>query len=191
MARCPDCNKFVSYDTDQEPEVDVDIDEDGQVTGTVRIFDACAECGTELRETTIDISEDMSAACEGHLVDDAKEALAKFVVQTRGGESKVWKNVANLTPFDSETDAEIALAGLVKTEDIEYRIEPVEGDEGGVEHSLSIEADEITRDEKRVKGKTVYVVTVKLNVKCDCSPSFEAEASWADEIAATDLEGLS
>jgi hypothetical protein len=191
MARCPDCNKFVSYDTDQEPEVDVDIDEDGQVTGSIRIFDACSECGTELRETTLDISEDMSEACEGHLAEDATEPPAKFVVQTRGGESKVWKNVANLTPFDSETDAEVALAGLVKAEGIEYRIEPVEGDEGGVEHSLSVEAEEITRDEKKVKGKTVYVVTVKLSVKCDCSPAFEAEATWTDEVAASDLEGLS
>jgi hypothetical protein len=25
--RCPDCNKFVSLDTSQEPEVDLDVDD--------------------------------------------------------------------------------------------------------------------------------------------------------------------
>lgn len=54
MARCPDCNKFVPYE-EQDPEVEVEIDEEGTVTGTVRIVNACGECGTELREATFEV----------------------------------------------------------------------------------------------------------------------------------------
>ena len=48
MARCPDCNKFVGFDTDTDPEVEVgEIDtESGTVEATVRIVNNCAECGT-------------------------------------------------------------------------------------------------------------------------------------------------
>lgn len=53
--RCPDCNKFVSYDESAEPEVnDLQISE-GNVTGQVRVLLTCAECGTELKEANFDI----------------------------------------------------------------------------------------------------------------------------------------
>lgn len=55
--RCPDCNKFVSYDADGDPEIDVEVSEDGQITGTVRIVNACGECGTELKEYTFDVDD--------------------------------------------------------------------------------------------------------------------------------------
>lgn len=57
MARCGDCNKFVSYDFD-EPELtteDFNYDEDtGEVTFDLEIRKvlSCGECGSELRETT-------------------------------------------------------------------------------------------------------------------------------------------
>jgi len=53
--RCPDCNKFVSFD-EQEPEVEsIEINEDGGVAASVRIVNACADCGTELKEATLDM----------------------------------------------------------------------------------------------------------------------------------------
>ena len=54
MARCPDCNKFVSYE-EEAPEVELEVDAEGMVTGTVRIVNACGECGTELREATFEV----------------------------------------------------------------------------------------------------------------------------------------
>lgn len=60
--RCPDCNKFVSYDDSTEPEIDVDIDDKGNVTGNVRIVLTCQECGMELKEATFDIDMDFSDA---------------------------------------------------------------------------------------------------------------------------------
>ena len=53
--RCPDCNKFASFDTESEPEINADVDEDGIVTGTCRIVNTCAECGTDLTAADLDI----------------------------------------------------------------------------------------------------------------------------------------
>lgn len=62
--RCPDCNKFVSLET-QDPEADsLEVAEsinDGNVnvTGTVRLVRTCGDCGTEMKETSLDIDQDI------------------------------------------------------------------------------------------------------------------------------------
>ena len=52
--RCPDCNKFVSYD---EPEVEVTddgvVDEDGEVEVEVQVQLRCAECGCDLKSASV------------------------------------------------------------------------------------------------------------------------------------------
>jgi hypothetical protein len=60
--RCPDCNKFVSFD---EPEVEVESEEVERVndsavsvTAEVHVTLKCADCGTELKETTIQFEND-------------------------------------------------------------------------------------------------------------------------------------
>jgi len=63
--RCPDCNKFVPYGLDSDPEVDLEIHQpvDGgvtpsvEITGTVRIALTCEECGGELKESTFELSD--------------------------------------------------------------------------------------------------------------------------------------
>lgn len=65
--RCPDCNKFVSYDTEQDPEVESeDVDGEGTFTASIRRVLTCGECGADLKETTFDIeqSADVPAKCE-------------------------------------------------------------------------------------------------------------------------------
>ncbi len=52
--RCPSCNKFVGYE-EVEPEMEFSIDADGHVIGSVRIVNACQECGEELKEAVFDI----------------------------------------------------------------------------------------------------------------------------------------
>lgn len=52
--RCPDCNKFVSYDDSAEPEVNDLNFNDGTVTGNVRVVLNCGDCGTELKEAAFD-----------------------------------------------------------------------------------------------------------------------------------------
>jgi hypothetical protein len=56
----------VSYDDSTEPEVDLEVDEDGMVTGTARIVLTCAECGTELKEANFDAEVDLSDWAEKH-----------------------------------------------------------------------------------------------------------------------------
>jgi hypothetical protein len=67
--RCPDCNKFVGLEM-QDPEVnslDVEVDITDKAAGVatatvtceVRIVRACADCGTELKEATLDMTEEV------------------------------------------------------------------------------------------------------------------------------------
>jgi hypothetical protein len=74
--RCNSCNKFVSFDTDTEPEVDglevscisqgEPIEKDGvrvvpvqvQVQGSVRMVNNCADCGTEMAEASLEIDQE-------------------------------------------------------------------------------------------------------------------------------------
>lgn len=65
--RCPDCSKFVSYDDSTEPEVEnLEVDEDGSVTGSVRIVLCCSECGNELKEANFDLEVDAGDFAEEH-----------------------------------------------------------------------------------------------------------------------------
>lgn len=52
--RCDQCNKFASYDDSTEPEVDVDLNDDGSFSGNVRIVLTCADCSQELKEAQFD-----------------------------------------------------------------------------------------------------------------------------------------
>lgn len=64
--RCPECQKFVSFDTDLDPEVTVDIDAGGMVSGECRIVNVCAECGTELKSADFEIDHDFSDVLDAH-----------------------------------------------------------------------------------------------------------------------------
>lgn len=64
--RCPDCNKFVSYDTDADPETDASVDGDGMVMVQTRIVNNCSECGQELKDATLDIEIDLTGEVLAH-----------------------------------------------------------------------------------------------------------------------------
>jgi hypothetical protein len=65
MPRCNDCNKFVSLDTDVEPEetsstLSFSGDESTGITADydvdIRIVNNCADCGTELKDADLNVS---------------------------------------------------------------------------------------------------------------------------------------
>lgn len=63
MARCPDCNKFVSYD-EQEPDVNIDVVPNADhtslvISGTVTVTLPCAECGTELKTYEFEVEKEV------------------------------------------------------------------------------------------------------------------------------------
>ena len=75
--RCPDCNKFVSFDAETEPEIDASVDDSGTITGSVRIVNCCQECGQELKDATLEIEASVEDEIEKHrrehgMTDDEK-----------------------------------------------------------------------------------------------------------------------
>ena len=64
--RCTDCNKFRGQDTSSDPEVDLDIDDEGVVTGTVRLVNVCDDCGAEMKAHDFDVEIDLSDAVAAH-----------------------------------------------------------------------------------------------------------------------------
>lgn len=96
MARCGECNKFVSYSDDEEPEASLEVttglfapDDEGitlEVTGDVRIFKACANCDTELREASFEVEEsyEASVAHKDHDLDVQTEVEAIEYTEGKG-----------------------------------------------------------------------------------------------------------
>lgn len=67
--RCPDCNRFVSFE-EQEPEInEMALHEDGLVKCEVRIVNACQDCGTELTESQVDLEYDAGDDIETHKIE--------------------------------------------------------------------------------------------------------------------------
>lgn len=177
MARCPDCNKFVSYDDSTEPEVDADVDETGHVTGTVRVVLTCAECGAELREASFDLDVDLSAEVEAHRENRPKPPCADCG-QPYADHHPRWPEEypeALNCPVDSEPSAVYA--------------EPAEPDDDG--HELEVEVEEVeltTRTEGKGRGlKTFYGFHAKVTVKCSCD-EFSAEAEASEDMQASSME---
>ena len=53
--RCPDCNRFASFATDEDPEVDDPTIEDGEIQCQVMIRNSCDVCGLGLTEATFEL----------------------------------------------------------------------------------------------------------------------------------------
>lgn len=148
MARCPDCNKFVSYD-DGDVDVQSEDVESGEVRVEVRIVKTCAECGTELREATLDLSHAFEHDCESPTHDgepveaddlDTAECLVMLVAWLVGRDE----------PCD---DAELAKEAWLD------------------EHDLSVESS--LEPDSWCKGKgrgtqTFYGVSGEIVVTCTC-----------------------
>lgn len=60
--RCPDCNKFVAYNVDEEPEENSAAVDGVWFTAEYRRVLTCEECGTELKETTFELEHDFEDA---------------------------------------------------------------------------------------------------------------------------------
>lgn len=62
MARCPDCNKFVSYDEPQVEEQGMDVFGE-EIQGEIMVTLMCADCGTELKSLSFEVSEYINHEC--------------------------------------------------------------------------------------------------------------------------------
>jgi hypothetical protein len=61
--RCPNCEKFVSFDDPQVEVEDTDVNGE-QLTGIVRVVLTCNECGDELKDYEFDLEADIEHECE-------------------------------------------------------------------------------------------------------------------------------
>lgn len=73
--RCPDCSKFVAYDTESEPEANLEVSSEGMLSGDVRRVLPCGECGTELKSTTFDLDKDLGDVLTINDNDDDRKAF--------------------------------------------------------------------------------------------------------------------
>jgi len=85
MARYPDCNKFVSLDSSQDPEVTIDVDEDGEVTCAFEIANACEQCGTEMFTAQFDTSVSADAITRS----EDEKTLAQFLTECKAKVAEV------------------------------------------------------------------------------------------------------
>lgn len=81
--RCPDCERFVSFDTEVEPETDLEMFDD-TVQVSVRRVLACADCGTELKETQLELEMTLESiiddcTCQSREAWEATEDLSPTV----------------------------------------------------------------------------------------------------------------
>lgn len=103
-----------------EPEIEVEVDEEGNISANVRLVRTCMDCGTELKEANVEaeaqVSEEFAAKHKGEGHNLSVEATGEDVSETGGGRYK--KNVIECTftarvSCDCNEDA---------TEDLEMKV---------------------------------------------------------------------
>jgi len=153
MARCPDCNKFVSYD-DGDVDVQSEDVESGEVRVEVRIVKTCAECGTELKEANFDLESDFTDGVAKHLA-ERKEALADAIT-------------------DAQRKAQLACTACAgkPSEHCTCQTaarEAVEDAHEECELEAEVEAEMSSRTEGKGRGlKTFYGYHATVTLKCSC-----------------------
>lgn len=161
--RCPDCQKFVSFDTERDPEdLDLTVDDEGSVSGSVRIVNACQECGQDLTEAVLDVEVDLTEDVEKHRDDarkDHEEEQAKLPEDER-------------VPFDETIHDTLTLESSEATREERYQTHDRRG-------------KPITRSRYQ---RHYYGAAVTVTVACKCGETFEATNTT--ETQASGMESL-
>lgn len=91
--RCPDCNKFTSLDNgDPEVEsIEASVDENVTITAQVRGTRNCADCGTTLKELSMEMQETVPVAdFEIKPVPATPELKAQILTKAQTDDSIEW-----------------------------------------------------------------------------------------------------
>jgi len=181
--RCPDCEKFVSLTPVEDPEwnTEPEIDEDGCVTGELRVVLECAECGEEMKEAVIEVAitpDEIEGLSELETSEENKAELEAAVDEARDKAKREF-----LIPFESGIvvmdegmlgeDEQLALEGAMDDAEEKVREEWAGECEFEVEcTSVSIDEELQTTDRngKPIKSarymKKFYVVEMEFEIKC-------------------------
>lgn len=153
MARCGDCNKFVSLDSDSDPEINLDVGEDGAVSGDVRIENNCAECGTTLRSCTFDV-----AVSADEIKDENGKTLASWLegLTPQGRESVSFEieegNVERTSRTEGKGRGVRTFYGALVEFDV---IAKIEGDETAEPKTIDVERTFSGRFEDDVQASSM------------------------------------
>jgi hypothetical protein len=163
--RCSDCNKFVSFDDTNEPEADdADVDAEGHVSGTVRVYLTCAECGTELKEASFDLNVDMTEEVAAHV---------KTMAEAKGDK---------LADVVTKAEADGADAEQAKAD--------FEDAHEACELECEVEAEQTSRTEGKGRSmKTFYGYHATVHLKCSCGHEF-GDAEHTDDMQASHMDEL-
>ena len=163
MARCGDCNRFVSLETEVS-DFSIDIDDDGNVTGDVTLTRNCAECGSELQEGKCDI--------EGVTLSDVSEHMGEH----------------RRVQAAKDADRTTRLAEAAPDEADQVRAEIDAEEEADEAFDLSIENEEAEVVESGSARRPVFGFHATFSVTCSCGDEFEGEAEG--ELAPSDFDDL-
>ena len=103
--RCPDCNKFVSYDEPQCENQSVELD-DNTVRATVTVQLNCQDCGTTLKDCEIESEVEFEHECkpDAEQSPDFIEGEEQFEIENEGdpqGTSRMVDKDRNGKPIKS------------------------------------------------------------------------------------------
>jgi hypothetical protein len=187
--RCPSCSKFVSYDTDVEPEEQGDAELDGtSLTVSYRRVLACAECGDELKEATIEVAADIDFPdgidpdnCPGSEDDQAEREPGAEVPKA----SHDWEIEVNVEPTTNTIAGEWNTA---KKDAVKETAVRVKRDVDGVAKEISTKeikaGDSVWRSFPPRYQSTFYGVGLSGKATCrTCGAEVEFEGVEGDEAA--------
>ena len=76
---CPNCAKMVALEFQDPEEESLELDvESRKVTGQVRIVRQCADCGTDMKEATLDLEVEIPKCCGKGLEDEVELVLNRL-----------------------------------------------------------------------------------------------------------------
>src|SRR5438045_7117871 len=81
--RCPDCNKFVSYDEPQCEVASVSLDGES-VSASVTVQLNCQDCGTTLKDAEIEAQAEFQHECTAPRAKDWKANQEQFEIENDG-----------------------------------------------------------------------------------------------------------
>lgn len=94
---CPDCHRFPSFDPG-DPEVEIEVSDEGMVTGSARIVLNCGGCGQEMKEANFDVEVDLTEEVAEHRKKHPKcdslevEETSEFTDRSETSKTKTLKN---------------------------------------------------------------------------------------------------
>ena len=102
--RCNDCNRFVSFDDDCEPEVTNESVDGDMISISVQHFRNCSECSTELQEYTYEFEIQIDdEICQKHSGDGHELSVeTEFAVNPVLCKRKTWFEIEGTASLKCE-----------------------------------------------------------------------------------------